>query len=73
MQHRDFYDPDYSGSYSIKKYESQKIYDDTGSWRHEVIRLEPLNHEYKPIVISEESVDEFRIVGEFIGVIKNSG
>ena len=73
VQHRDFYDPDYSGSYSIKKYESQKIYDDTGSWRHEVIRLEPLNHEYKPIVISEESADEFRIVGEFIGVIKNSG
>lgn len=69
VQHRNFYDPDYAGSYSIKKYESRKTYDDSGSWRHEVITLEPLNHEYKPIIISQDNADDFRIVGEFIGVL----
>ncbi len=68
-EHRSFYDPDYSGSYSIKTYTSRKAFDDFGNWKHEEIILEPKNPDFRPIIIPEEAADEFRIVGEFIGVV----
>ena len=37
VQHRNFYDADYAGSYSIKTYTSKKTYDDLGNWSHEEI------------------------------------
>ena len=69
VQHYNYYDSDYSGAYSIKKYNSQKMYDEYGSWQHEKIKLLPLNKEYDPIVISEEDGAEFRVIGEFIDTI----
>jgi len=36
----------------------------------EEILLLPKNSIYSPIVIEEENADEFRIVGEFIGVLQ---
>lgn len=70
VQHRNFYDPDLDGSYSIKQYNSIKTVDpETGYWRHEVIELKPLNPDYKPIVIDSECADEeysFMVIAEFI-------
>lgn len=40
------------------------------SWAHEEIVLQPKNMDYFPIIIEEENADEFRIVGEFIGILK---
>lgn len=68
-EHHNFYDPDYSGSYSIKIYTSKKKYDLNGDWCHEKIILEPKNPKYKPIIIPENESEEFRIVGEFIGKV----
>lgn len=68
-QHHNFYDTDYSGSYSIKIYSSKKAYDKYGNWAHEEICLQPKNSSYTPIIINEEDSDEFRIVGEFIGIV----
>lgn len=34
------------------------------------IILEPKNPDYSPIIIKEEDSNDFRIVGEFIGIIK---
>lgn len=68
-QHHSKYDPDYSGSYSIKTYTSKKSFDEFGNWMHEEILLRPKNSEYNPIIISEEDAEEFRIVGEFVGII----
>jgi SOS-response transcriptional repressor LexA len=31
--------------------------------------LKPLNRDYSPIILSPEDADEFRVVGEFVGVI----
>jgi len=70
MQHHNFYDADYEGSYSIKTYTSKKIYDEFGNWKHEEIVLEPKNSNYNPIIINEDDSDDFRIVGEFVGIIK---
>jgi DUF2075 family protein len=68
VQHNDYYDSENEGSYSIKKYTSEKIYDkDTGEWMHERIVLKPLNNEYAPIIIEQDK--DFMVIGEFISVI----
>ena len=69
VQHTNYYDPDYSGAYSIKKYTSEKSYDEFGNWQHEKIELKPLNHDYNPIVLTSEDADEFRVIGEFVEVL----
>lgn len=65
-QHHSKYDPDYSGSYSIKTYISRKNFDEYGNWMHEEIVLMPKNPKYDSIIINEDDADDFRIVGEFV-------
>ena len=69
VQHTNYYDADYSGAYSIKEYSSAKSYDEFGNWQHEKIELKPLNRDYNPIIITPDDGDEFRVIGEFVGVI----
>ena len=69
VQHHNFYDSDYTGAYSIKEYSSVKSYDEFGKWQHEKIELLPLNKDYNPIVIDAEEAEDFRVIGEFVGVI----
>lgn len=72
VQHRNYYDDDSGGAYSIKQYSSTKSYDEFGRWQHEKIELIPYNKDYKTIVLSTEDGDEdFRVVGEYVGVINN--
>lgn len=68
-EHHGHADSEYEGSYSIKVYRSTKRYDEFGDWSHEAIELRPLNHAYNPIVLSEDDIEEFCIVGEFVKVI----
>lgn len=69
VQHNDYYDSDNEGSYSIKKYSSDKTIDQlTGEWSHEKIILKSENTEYENIIIKDE--EGFVVVGEFIGIIK---
>ena len=70
VQHHNFYDSDYSGAFSIKEYSSSKSYDEFGNWQHEKIELLPLNKDYNPIIINAEDADDFRVIGELVGVIK---
>lgn len=69
VQHPEHYDFENGGSYSIKKYSSEKKQDpETGEWMHERIILYPLNPDYQPIEIRDE--EGFIVVGEFIGIVK---
>jgi SOS-response transcriptional repressor LexA len=52
-QHREFYDSESGGAYSIKKYTSEKAFDEEGSWHHEKITLLPLNPDYELIEMGE--------------------
>ncbi len=52
-QHHETSDPDTGGAYSIKKYTSEKSFDEDGSWHHEKITLLPLNPDYDPIEMGE--------------------
>ena len=68
VQHNDIYDSENEGSYSIKKYLSEKVIDKiTGEWKHEKIILKPENVEYENIIIEDEN--GFMVVGEFIGLV----
>lgn len=70
VQHYNYYDSDYAGAYSIKEYNSTKSFDEYGNWQHEKIDLIPLNKAYNPIIINAEDAEEFRVIGEFVGVLK---
>jgi len=68
VQHSDYFDAENEGSYSIKKYTSEKAYDkETGEWVHERIILKPINKEYDAIIL--DSNEQFIVVGEFLGVV----
>lgn len=69
VQHYNYYDPDYAGAYSIKEYSSVKSFDEFGNWQHEKIELLPINKDYNPIIIDAEDAEEFRVIGEFVGII----
>ncbi len=69
VQHRNYYDDDFGGAYSIKEYASTKSYDENGNWQHEKIELIPLNKDYKTILITPDDGEEFQVVGEFVGIL----
>ena len=46
------------------------MYDMSGNWSHESIELIPLNKDYNAIIIDESEAESFKVVGEFIGVVK---
>ena len=69
-QHHNFYDTDNAGNYSIKVYTSKKKFDESGNWEHEEIVLTPKNNTYHSIIINDTESEDFRIVGEFVGIVK---
>lgn len=68
-EHRRMDDPETGGAYSIKRYSSEKVATDDGSWRHERIILSPLNRDYEPIVIDDDSDGDCRIIAELVKVL----
>ena len=38
---------------------------------HEEIILRPMNSDFDPIVLKEEDAYEYRVIGEFVGTVKN--
>ena len=68
---KDELDPE-AGSYTIKKYSSEKSADEDGVWHHTRVVLSPLNMEFQPIVIDAEGTEEgdFKIYAELVQVIE---
>lgn len=69
-QHRGYFDEENAGAYSIKEYSSEKSFDEDGNWQHEKIVLKPYNRAYTPIELTPDDIADFRVVGEFIGIIR---
>lgn len=65
-------DPDTGGTFTVKKYSSQKREAEEGEWTHSKVVLSPLNPSYSPIMILEEDLPSLRIVGEFVTVLGRS-
>jgi SOS-response transcriptional repressor LexA len=68
-QYRGPADPDTGGSFTVKKYSSEKRADPDTDWRHTRIVLSPINREYQPIVVPEDQAEHFRIFAEFVAVL----
>ena len=70
VQHKDIRDPETGGSYTVKKYRSEKVSDGQGSWRHTKITLMPLNREFEPIPLTSDSGGDVRVVAELLEVLR---
>ena len=66
VQLRDAVDPDTGQRYTVKRYESRRVRHGD-SWRHERIRLLPVNREFAPIEVAEE--DEVQFIAELVEVL----
>jgi SOS-response transcriptional repressor LexA len=70
VQHRSINDPLYGGSFTLKKYHSEKVFDpETGEWQHTLVVLQPLNSDYPAIEIAANDEEEFGVVAEFVEVL----
>jgi len=59
------------GEFTVKRYSSRKVESAEG-WRHERIRLEPLNPEFESWDLDPSDLDEggpYRVRGEFLRVL----
>jgi SOS-response transcriptional repressor LexA len=72
-QYRGPADPETGGSYTVKRYLSEKERDETGAWRHTKVKLSPINPEYAPIVLTGRDAMSVDIVGEFWTVLLRTG
>jgi type I restriction enzyme R subunit len=70
-EHRDIDDPEFGGRYTVKVYESEKVTNDDGEWRHSVIRLKPDSDDpaFQPIVLRDLADGELRIIAELVEVL----
>lgn len=71
VEYIDFYDPDFHSAFTIKTYASDKVITEEG-WEHTSVHLRPNSFDvsYKDIIVEPEKASAFRIVGEFIEVLK---
>jgi len=71
-QHREIWDPETGGTFTVKRYRSEKKYSEDGTWEHTEIRLEPLNPAFDPIIIREAEEGELRLIAELVDVYSGS-
>ncbi|MFZ5541685.1 MAG: DEAD/DEAH box helicase family protein [Pseudomonadota bacterium] len=69
-QYRGPADPDTGGSFTVKRYSSEKKADEEGGWRHTKVTLSPTNPEYSPIVLSQRDAESIQVVAEFVAVLR---
>ncbi len=70
VKHSGVLDPDTNAQFTVKRYESERLYDESGIPQHVKITLHPLNPDYEPIVIENiQEEGEFQVIGEFVGRI----
>ncbi len=66
---RDGVDPETGGRLTVKRYHSEKSYDDSGGFAHTRIELQPLNRDFPPIVFTGAEEGSLSVLGEFVEVI----
>jgi hypothetical protein len=66
-------DPELGGPFTVKKYSSEKVVDEDGSWRHTRVVLSPLNKDFEAIeveLVGDEGEPEVNIVAEYLGTFE---
>lgn len=70
-QYRGPEDPETGGSFTIKKYKSEKVMNADGTWAHVRITLSPINPNFEPIVLNEDDEGQVQVIAEFISVLRS--
>ena len=70
VQYRGAADPDTGGSYTVKRYSSEKAASEEDDWHHARIMLSPINPEYEPIVFSPEESGHVAVIAEMVTVLR---
>lgn len=65
-------DPETGGSYTVKRYTSEKILDEEGNLANAEVRLAPDNKEYDEIVLTPEYEHDVAVIAEFVAVLTRS-
>ncbi len=55
--------------YTVKRYESEKVGAEDGSWRHVKIRLSPNNRDFDPIELTSDDEADLAVVAELVEVL----
>jgi DUF2075 family protein len=71
VQYHGLADPETGGSYTVKRYRSEKSASVEGEWKHTEIILEPLNSEFKPIILEPEDEGAVQVIAEYLGTLGN--
>jgi SAM-dependent methyltransferase/SOS-response transcriptional repressor LexA len=66
---RDSVDPETGGRLTVKRYSSEKVYDEDGVFAHTQIVLKPLNPDFEPVTLRESDEPALRVIGEFVQVL----
>jgi SOS-response transcriptional repressor LexA len=69
VQLRDSPDPETGERYTVKRYTSEKVASDDGTWRHFKITLKPTNPEFEPIILTSDDEGSVVVVAEVLDVI----
>jgi len=72
-QYRGPADPDTGGSFTVKRYSSEKATSDDGGWRHTRIVLSPTNPAYQPIVLAADDAEHVEVIAEMVTVLRGAG
>ncbi len=66
---QDAADPETGERFTVKRYESEKVTDEEGTWRHVRVTLRPLNAAFEPIELDAEEETMVRVVAELVEVL----
>ena len=69
VQYRGPEDPETGGSFTVKKFSSEKISTSENEWKHMKITLSPINPSYDPIILAPEEAGDVQVVAELIHVL----
>jgi len=69
VQHHAIHDPDTGGTYTVKKYTSEKNTAKDGTWHHESITLKPLNPDYDSMTIGREEAEDLKVIAEWLEIL----
>ena len=72
VQHRSISDPETGGSYTIKRYRSEKVVDADGDWQHTRIELTPESDRdgYEPITVEAGDAEDLALVAEWLTLLQ---
>ncbi len=73
VENSNYLDIDFGSYYTVKEYHSTKVITDEG-WTHNTIHLKPLsyNQEYSELVLTDNELENFKVIGVFKTVLNLS-